>query len=186
MTIGAPADQLKMVRQQLEPFGLRDTVNLPLDLRRRDQHHARAVKADQMVVVSGLADGVPMAAVTGVDAIEHAELDEQLQRAEHRRPPDAFSGGPQILPDLLSAEVVAPWSDEVHDHLSRTGEAASTEHERFDDLGTAVGVRHISRCGIGRRIGLVHALALLLGRAVTFAPRLMCQAGRRCDCDERR
>jgi hypothetical protein len=95
-----PADQLKVVGEQLKAGLGRHLADLPLDAGRFQRQHGPARDAHQVMVVLGLADRVPMTAVPGVDAIEHTKLSQEVERAEHRRSANPAIPGLDILPDF--------------------------------------------------------------------------------------
>src|SRR5687768_13860655 len=108
-----------MVRQEVEAGLGRHPANLIFDATGFERDDRAALDTHQVMMVLGLADGVPMTAVTSVDPIEHTELGEQIEGSEHRRPTDAAVPDPNLIPDLLSAEVVLSGRHHLDDGLTR-------------------------------------------------------------------
>ncbi len=86
-----------------------------------------------MVVVRGLAGDEGMPTGREVQALDDADLGEDIQRAEHRCPRHAEPSTAQFAEQLLGREVVAPGGDQFCERTPRRRPPVARILERADD-----------------------------------------------------
>ena len=95
-----------------------------------------AARAHDVVVVGRLAADIGMLAGWQVEPLDGAELLEDLERPEDRRPADAELAGPRGLGDELGGgEVAVLVGDQRGQRPARLGQAVAGTVERGDDRG---------------------------------------------------
>ena len=86
-----------------------------------------------MVVVLRFADDVGMVAGRAVDPLDDPELEEQLDRSEHRRPADTGSPRLGVGHEIGGREVTLSGIDEFCDSAARFGESVAAGIECSED-----------------------------------------------------
>ena len=149
---GSSSPAARAAAVQLEPVGLDLPAGAPLDVLQGktdllDLGDAAAARADDVMVVAGRLTGhVGVLAGGQVEALQHAQLSEEVQRAEDRGPADAQPARPRVADEVRGGEVAFACHDELRDSAARRGQPVAgpveRRHERFDarasmDRGTA-------------------------------------------------
>lgn len=122
----------------LESERIAQTADLCLQLASVKGLDAPAIGAHQMMVVAGLADHIPMAAVPSVDSIQNPQLGEKIKRAEDGGATDINPMGLNLFPGLLGAKVMVARGEDLDQRLPRPGEPVALLSDAIEDLNGPV------------------------------------------------
>jgi hypothetical protein len=139
LTRRTPSNQLQMMCQQVEARVSGHLADLAFNASSLKRQHSAAGNTHQVVVMFRLADGVTMAPIAGVNAIEYAQFSQEVKRAENRRTANPAIPGFDILPDFLGTEMILSRGHHANDGLARRGQSVPLFGQLSDDLGC---VRH--------------------------------------------
>ena len=103
-----------------------------------------AARADHVMVVDRLAADIGVLAGGQIDALDDAELLEDLERPEDRRPSDPEVARPRLGHDARRGEVPVPICDEAGERPARLGQPVAGLVERGHERGWIVHSRIVA------------------------------------------